>query len=198
MQETHTDRAWERRFRLPLVLATQIARLRPERGPVMGGSYQLYAWHVPGGRLMQLTFGSANIQRGHRSADGEHVYYLHDKAGEERGHFVRVLFAGGDPEDISPDLPPYSSYVFTSSGDGSTLAYVALICGGRAVVPAARRSEWHPRRSPAPSPGRSSRVDDSLPRCGPRRVLPAQSPSERRVVDCCAGDDIRRCGGDHP
>ena len=52
MREISTERAWERRFRLPLVLATQIARLRPERGlaiAVMGGSYQLYAWHVPRG-----------------------------------------------------------------------------------------------------------------------------------------------------
>lgn len=133
MREISTERAWERRFRLPLVLATQIARLRPERGlaiAVMGGSYQLYAWHVPEGRLTQLTFGSANIQRGHLSADGEYVYFLHDTAGGERGHYARVLFAGGDPEDISPELPPHSSLVFTSSGDGSTLAYVALTAAG--------------------------------------------------------------------
>ncbi|HEY7021176.1 MAG TPA: alpha/beta fold hydrolase [Ktedonobacterales bacterium] len=133
MQEIRTDREWERRFRLSLVLTTQIARLRSERGlaiAVMGGSYQLYAWHVPEGRLTQLTFGSANIQRGHLSADGEHVYYLHDKAGGERGHYARVPFEGGDPEDISPNLPPYASLVFTSSGDGSTLAYVALTTAG--------------------------------------------------------------------
>lgn len=133
MQEMSSDLAWERRFRLPLVLATQIARLRPERGlaiAVTGGSYQLYAWDVPEGRLTQLTFGSANIQRGHLSADGEHVYYLRDEAGGERGHYARVPFDGGDPEDISPDLPPYASLVFTSSGDGSTLAYVALTAAG--------------------------------------------------------------------
>jgi dipeptidyl aminopeptidase/acylaminoacyl peptidase len=133
MQEIRTDREWERRFRLPLALATQIAPLRSERGlavAVMGGSYQLYAWHVPEGRLTQLTFGSANIQRGHLSSDGEHVYFLRDEVGGERGHYARVPFAGGDPEDISPDLPPYSSLVFTSSGDGSTLAYVALTAAG--------------------------------------------------------------------
>jgi hypothetical protein len=68
MQEIHANREWERRFRLPMVLATQIARLRPECGlalAVTGGSYQLHAWHVPEGRLAQLTFGSANVQRGY-------------------------------------------------------------------------------------------------------------------------------------
>jgi dipeptidyl aminopeptidase/acylaminoacyl peptidase len=133
MQEIWVDRTWERRYRLPLALATQIARLRPERGlaiAVTGGSYQLHAWHVPEGRLRQLTFGSANIQRGHLSSDGQYVYYLQDTAGGERGHYARVPFAGGDPEDISPDLSPYSSYVLTSSGDGSTLAYVAFTAAG--------------------------------------------------------------------
>jgi hypothetical protein len=129
MQDVRANHEWERRFRLPMVLATQIARLRSERGlaiAVTGGSYQLHAWHVSERRLTQLTFGSANIQRGHLASDGQHVYFLHDTAGGERGHYTRVPFAGGDPEDISPDLPPYSSLVFTSSGDGSTLAYVAL------------------------------------------------------------------------
>ena len=133
MQEIWVDRTWERRYRLPLALATQIARLRPERGlaiAVTGGSYQLHAWHVPEGRLTQLTFGSANIQRGHLSADGEHVYFLHDEAGGERGRYARVPFDGGDPEDISPDLLPYASLVFTSSDGGSMLAYVTLTAAG--------------------------------------------------------------------
>jgi hypothetical protein len=43
---------------------------------------------------------------------------------------VRIPFAGGDSEDISPDLPPYASLVFTSSGDGSLLAYVTLTRAG--------------------------------------------------------------------
>src|SRR5260370_1468438 len=81
-------------------------------------------------RLTQLTFGLANIQRGHLASDGQHVYFLHDTAGGECGHYTRVPFAGGDPEDISPDLPPYSSLAFTSSGDGSTRAYVALTAIG--------------------------------------------------------------------
>jgi dipeptidyl aminopeptidase/acylaminoacyl peptidase len=133
MLDNSADRAWERRFRLPMVLATQIARVRPERGlaiAVTGGAYQLHAWQVPEGRLTQLTFGSANIQRGHLAPDGRHIYYLHDEVGGERGHYVRVPFTGGDSEDIAPDLPPYASLVFTSSGDGSMLAYVTLTAAG--------------------------------------------------------------------
>lgn len=133
MQEIRADRVWERRFRLPMVLATQIARLRPEHGlalAVTAGSYQLHAWDVPERRLRQLTFGLASVQHGHLAQDGQYVYYLHDEAGGERGHYVRVPFAGGEPKDISPDLPPYASLIFTSSGDGSTVAYVALTAAG--------------------------------------------------------------------
>jgi dipeptidyl aminopeptidase/acylaminoacyl peptidase len=133
MQEISANRAWERRYRLPMVLTTHIACLFPERGlaiAVTGGSYQLHAWDVPERRLTQLTFGSANIQRGYLTPNGQHVYYLRDEAGGERGHYVRIPFTGGEPEDISPDLPPYPSLVFTSSGDGSLLAYVTLTTAG--------------------------------------------------------------------
>jgi hypothetical protein len=73
MQDMSLDRAWEQRYRLPMALATQIACLRPERGlaiAVTGGSYQLHAWQAPFGRLTQVTFGSANIQRSHLTPDG--------------------------------------------------------------------------------------------------------------------------------
>jgi acetyl esterase/lipase/Tol biopolymer transport system component len=133
MQQMRTEHLWERRFRLPMVLSTRVAPLQPERGiaiAVTGGSYQVYAWHVPLGRLSQLTFGAANLQRGSLAPDGEYVYYLRDEAGGERGHYVRVPFAGGAPEDLSPELPPYASLVFAQSLDGSALAYVALTPAG--------------------------------------------------------------------
>ncbi|HZG67682.1 MAG TPA: prolyl oligopeptidase family serine peptidase, partial [Herpetosiphonaceae bacterium] len=41
----------------------------------------------------------------------------------EIGHFVRVPFEGGDPEDITPDLPPYSAFSFGASRAGNRLGF---------------------------------------------------------------------------
>src|SRR5262249_514292 len=41
------------------------------------------------------------------------------------GHFVRVPFAGGPPEDVTPELPPYASWNIAFALDGSRLAIIA-------------------------------------------------------------------------
>lgn len=121
---------WEQRFRVPQVFWAQQAHLAPERGLAVSnasGTFQLCAWEIPTGTLRQLTHKPEGIVLGLLSPDGRHVYYLDDKQGNEIGHYVRVPFEGGDPQDVTPDLAPYSSLaaVFSHAGNlfGMQLAY---------------------------------------------------------------------------
>ena len=72
-------------------------------------------WNVETDELTQLTDDPAGVPHGSISADGEHVYYLRDRGGDEIGHYVRLPFSGGAPEDITPDLPDYASHSFSES-----------------------------------------------------------------------------------
>jgi hypothetical protein len=74
--------------------------------------------------LRQLTDWPAGILFATLSGDGRYVYYLDDKGGDEIGHFVRVPFEGGEPRDLTPDLPPYSSFTFSSSGAGGHFGFM--------------------------------------------------------------------------
>lgn len=126
---------WKQRFRAPVVLWTQIAPANPERGLVTSntsGKYQLYAWDVPSGALLQLTERPTGILYGALSGDGRYVYYLDDKQGDEIGHFVRIPFERGKTQDLTPDLPPYSSFPFASasSGSGSHFGFTAADAEG--------------------------------------------------------------------
>jgi dipeptidyl aminopeptidase/acylaminoacyl peptidase len=117
---------WKQRFRAPIVARARIARLAPTRGLVMSnrsGIYQLYTWDVPTGELKQLTSRPEGVSSGVISREGHYVYYLNDTKGNEIGHFVRVTFEGGEPEDITPHLPPYASWNFTTSRDGNRIGF---------------------------------------------------------------------------
>jgi dipeptidyl aminopeptidase/acylaminoacyl peptidase len=87
------------------------------------GKYQLYAWDVPTGELRQLTDRPEGILFGSISPDGRHVYYLADKGGNEIGHYVRIPFEGGEPQDITPDMAPYSSFSLSSSQAGNLIGF---------------------------------------------------------------------------
>jgi dienelactone hydrolase len=91
------------------------------------GIYQLYAWEVATGELRQVTHQPAGVMWGIISSDGNHIYFLKDQGGNEIGHFVRVPFAegGGEAEDISPDLPPYSSFIPTQNRLGNLTGFMA-------------------------------------------------------------------------
>ena len=92
------------------------------------GAYQYYAWDVSSGGMRQLTDrpeGAGFLAC--ISPDGRYVYYLEDKQGNEIGHYVRVPFEGGKPQDITPDLPAYSSLAgdpcFAISREGNKIGF---------------------------------------------------------------------------
>ncbi len=119
---------WKQRFRAPSIAWSAVARRNPARGVVCtnkDGIYQLYTWDVNTGDLTQLTSHTTGIVQGLISADGQFVYYHHDAQGNEIGHYVRVPFEGGEPEDITPDMPLYASFNISQSRNGEVLGFLA-------------------------------------------------------------------------
>ncbi len=130
LTELHLDdhALWKQRYRIPVIVWTEVAKSAPTRGLAVSnqtGKYQLYAWDVPNGQLRQLTERPEGVFSGYLAPDGRHIYYLEDKDGNEIGHYVRVPFAGGEPEDVTPHLPSYSSWFLSSSKDGMRLGFMA-------------------------------------------------------------------------
>lgn len=126
--QSDDDALWIQRFRVPVVLWTELARNAPARGVAasnLSGIYQLYAWHVPTGTLRPLTDQPQGVMFGHISPDGRFVYYFHDEGGTEIGHWVRVPWEGGAPQIVTPDLPPYAGYFISFSRDGRALGFTA-------------------------------------------------------------------------
>ncbi len=122
------DAPWKRRFRAPAIAGSSRAVRNPYRGLVVSnkdGVYQLYAWDTETDSLRQLTRDPAGVPHGSLSADGEYVYYLRDRRGDEIGHYVRLPFAGGDAQDITPDLPDYASFDINESFSGKAIGFTA-------------------------------------------------------------------------
>ena len=120
------DAPWKQRFRAQTILGTQIARAAPQRGLVTSnrsGVYQLCAWEVPSGELRPLTHRPEGVLSGWISPDRRYVYYHHGQRGNELGHFVRVPFEGGAPQDLTPDLPPYPTFGMHISRAGNMVAF---------------------------------------------------------------------------
>jgi len=123
------DAPWKKRFRAPSIAWSMLATQNPNRGLVCtnkDGIYQLYAWQTDNNTLTQLTNQPAGVVSGIISADGRYIYYLLDEGGNEIGHYVRVPFEGGDAEDMTPDMPPYSSFYITESHTGNTIGFMAV------------------------------------------------------------------------
>jgi dipeptidyl aminopeptidase/acylaminoacyl peptidase len=119
---------WRKRFRAVNIFWAMTAKLNPDRGLVCtnkDGIYQLYAWDVETNRLRQATDQPAGVVWGMISSDGNYIYFLKDEGGNEIGHFVRVAFTGGDAEDISPELPPYSTFLPSQNRLGNWLGFMA-------------------------------------------------------------------------
>jgi dipeptidyl aminopeptidase/acylaminoacyl peptidase len=93
--KVHDNDVWQQRFRAPQVLTSAVAWASPERGIAatnLSGTYQLYCWDVPTGRLTQLTQRPEGIVQGVLAPDGRFVYCFDDRQGKEIGHFVRVPY----------------------------------------------------------------------------------------------------------
>jgi dienelactone hydrolase len=127
---TRRDAPWKQRFRSATAWG-RTAPGAPERGLAIGkwsGTYQLHAWDVPTGELRQLTDRPHGTFFGLLSPDGRDVYYLDDPRGSGLGHFVRMPFEGGAPEDLTPDLPPYAGppYAAPNLATGRSTSRLAL------------------------------------------------------------------------
>lgn len=146
---------WKARFRASRIAWLMTAKNNPNRAVLCSnysGKLQLYGWHAVDGAQTQLTFRDNGQLTGSISANGSYVYYLDDAAGNELGHFFRVPFWGGDPEDVTPDLPLYASWgwrenkmgdragFMAANDDGFTLYVVDQDENGRLSTP---RSVWH-------------------------------------------------------
>ena len=127
------DAPWKKRFRAPALAWSARATLNPGRGLVASnkdGVYQLYAWDTETDALRQLTDEAAGVAHGAISADGERVYYLRDRGGDEIGHYVSLPFSGGAAQDITPDVPDYASHSIGESHAGNALGFMAVDDGG--------------------------------------------------------------------
>ncbi len=124
---------WRQRYRQPIVLAAALARRNAQRGLAftnISGIFQLHAWDTRDNTLAQRTFKPAGVLFGGISPDGRWIYYLNDEGGNEIGHLVRIPFEGGDPEDLTPDLPPYASWAVTESLSGGFIGLTAANADG--------------------------------------------------------------------
>lgn len=126
--DIRADANWKLRFRAPVISWTNVASQNPKRGIVCtnkDGIYQLYFWNLETGELRQATKQGAGVIQGAISADGEWIYYLHDEQGNEKGHYVRLPFDGGEAEDITPDMPEYASFYMSESPSGNLFGLTA-------------------------------------------------------------------------
>ncbi|MEA2621899.1 MAG: hypothetical protein QOH61_809 [Chloroflexota bacterium] len=133
-----TDR-WKERYRARVVSWTAPAdanRRRALAGSNRTGVSQLYVWDLDSGELTQVTDRPQGTVSGSISSDGHWVHYVEDRKGDEIGHWVRVPAAGGDPEDLTPELPLYTSDHLASSLDGKLLAFGAAMDDGFTVFAA--------------------------------------------------------------
>lgn len=142
----NADALWKQRFKLPTVGLGAAAKQRPNRVLVTTNqtdTYQLYALDAASGQAQQVTDKPAGKRFGAISADGAFIYYLDDAQGDERGHWVRVPFTGGAAQDLTPDLPVYSSFSLTENHTDSLIALVAATADGFKTYLMSQDAERH-------------------------------------------------------
>lgn len=113
--------AWRQRFSAASVHWIQIAQQQPQRGLVcrmQDGRPQLFAWDIASGTLTQRTHEPRGVTQAALSADGATIYYLKDEQGDGIGHYMRLPFADGTAQDLTPELPAYASYYISESTSG--------------------------------------------------------------------------------
>ena len=127
---------WRDRFRAPAVTFAQVARDEASRGVVItdiADKFQAYAWDRSNGAIRQVTDAKGAIISTAISRDGEWIYAMVEtEAGTEIGHLHRFSFDGSLSEDMTPDLPFYTSFGFAPTLSG--IVAVAGIEGKQALV----------------------------------------------------------------
>ena len=113
---------WEARFRAPRTLWVRMAARRSERAIAcsnVSGVYQIHRWKV--GEPIGEAMSSFPTGKGMAwiSPDGEWVVWHADRAGDEVGHFVAVPWSGGEPIDLTPELPGFASFQAGFAPDGT-------------------------------------------------------------------------------
>jgi dipeptidyl aminopeptidase/acylaminoacyl peptidase len=86
------------------------------------------------------------------SPDGRYIYFHKDQHGNEIGHLVRVPFEGGELQDLTPILPPYSSNAWSINRTSNQLALNIVTRNGFDLYlinlksPDESRRVWHSNR----------------------------------------------------
>jgi dipeptidyl aminopeptidase/acylaminoacyl peptidase len=139
------DAQWKKRFRMPRYVV-EFASRNPKHALVASnksGIFELYAYDLPSDNLRQATRRPSGTIYGTISPDGNDIYYLDDKEGNETGHVVRVPFGGGEePKDMTPAIPDYTQpdyrvdyarswFGITIPDEGGFSSYVGDISGGK-------------------------------------------------------------------
>lgn len=138
---------WQKHFNILTIEWAQIATQNPDHGLICSnkdGAYQLYAWHIPTGELPQLTHQANGVTVGSISADGQRIYYLHDTEGDDIGHYFSVSFDGKAVDDLTPDLPIYSSFLFMESHAGNHFGFMSVNQYGYRVFAVSKASDGTP------------------------------------------------------
>ena len=121
---------WRRRFRGNSLGYVYVAPESPSRGIVhasfQGPTKRIFAWDTTSGDMRPLLPRNETPSYGWLDPNGDYLYYLRDEKGSELGHIVRVPFAGGPAEVLTPELPPYTLRGFDICRDGTCLAFDAV------------------------------------------------------------------------
>jgi dipeptidyl aminopeptidase/acylaminoacyl peptidase len=127
---------WRDRFRAGSIFSATRARENPSRGVVISdrdGNDEAYAWDVVSGTLRRVSRSGIAVTEAVIADDGESIVYLLDTTGSEFGHLHRVPFEGGDPVDLTPNLPDYVAYEIRTRGNAVT-AIAAFAEGQKLLV----------------------------------------------------------------
>lgn len=121
---------WRQRFRTSVLHYAYVAPANPSKGIVHASwddpQSQVYAWEIPSGTVRQLTQKDGGISYGWLGPAGDFLYFLQDQKGSEIGHIARIPFEGGSPQDLTPNLSPYTLRGFDISRRGNRLAFDAV------------------------------------------------------------------------
>ena len=81
-----------------------------------------------------MTHAPEGVPFGSIAPDGRHAYFLKDQSGNELGHLVRVAWEGGNPEDLTPEMAPYSAFGIGASLSGNLMGTILSDVSGFHLV----------------------------------------------------------------